>query len=164
MRIGWRRTLAGLTVAILVMAVVEVPASIATAEVPGLVHGGSCARVFWRSVRDGNQRCPVTHSILSDIYWSRLHWTRWSEQQASGYGYQVHRQALCTGAPLVCRDQLNPIDIHLSRPKVCPSGDRIWSRIDVIERAGKGRITGRTHWAYSCTPSEPSIGLGGGGG
>jgi hypothetical protein len=26
------------------------------------------------------------------------------------------------------------IDIHLSRPTVCPSGSRIWSRIDVIER------------------------------
>jgi hypothetical protein len=116
-------------------------------------------------VRNGNQRCPLTHSILSDVYWSRLHWTGWSDRQASGYGYQVHEQAVCSGAPVVCRNEVNPIDIHLSRPKVCASGGRIWSRIDVIERAGNSRrITGQTHWLYTCTPSEPSIGLGGGGG
>jgi hypothetical protein len=114
---------------------------------------------------NGNQHCPVAHSLLSDTGWIGLHWTSWSEQQALGYGEQVHENALCSGEPLVCRAQVNPIDIHLSRPKVCPGGARIWSRIDVIERATNSRrITGLTHWRYACIPSEPSIGLGGGGG
>jgi hypothetical protein len=165
MRISWRRTLVVLTVVILVMANSAESVSIATAKVSGLVHGGSCARVYWRSVRGGNQRCPVIHSILSDIYWSTLHWTSWTKRQAFGYGYEVHEQGLCSGEPVVCRDQLNPIDIHLSQPVFCSGGARIWSRIDIIERApGSRRITGKAHWPYTCTPSEPSIGLGGGGG
>src|SRR5664280_1108325 len=55
-----------------------------------LVHGGVFARVLGRAVRNGNQRCPRTHSILSDIFWGRLHWTKWGSSGAAGYGVEVH--------------------------------------------------------------------------
>jgi len=139
-------------------------AAVATGETGRLVGGKPCARVFWRSLRDRDQRCPRSHSLLSDVYWSRVHWTAWTERQALGYGYQVHQNGQCGGDPIVCHDALNPIDIRLSQPKACPSGAVIWSRIDVIEKASSGRALGKAGWTYTCTPSVPSRGLGGGGG
>jgi hypothetical protein len=101
MRTRRQRTLAALTVAIFSRAAAEVPISTATAKPSGKVHGGSCSRVSWRSERNGNQRCPVAHSLLSDTGWIRLHWTSWGDQQAFGYGEQVHENALCSGEPVV---------------------------------------------------------------
>ena len=31
-----------------------------------------CGRVYWRSLRDGDQRCPGTHSMISDWRWTHL--------------------------------------------------------------------------------------------
>ena len=32
-----------------------------------------CGRVYWRSVRNGDQICPSTHSMLADVAWIKLH-------------------------------------------------------------------------------------------
>jgi hypothetical protein len=124
-----------------------------------LVHGGACSRVQWRSYRDHNQRCPTSHSLLSDITWTGLHWTSWSAHQALGYDTYVHRNGVCDR--VACHDQRSPIDIHLSHPTRCPDGATIWSRIDVIVRTPRGAIKERASVHYSCTPSPNTFGAGG---
>jgi hypothetical protein len=88
-----------------------------------------CAAVYWRSLRNGDQRCPYTHSILSDVYW-RLHWHSWNSSTAYGIGVWVGRNAICN--PHGCRDQRAPLRVRLTRPRDCPDGTTIFTRISSI--------------------------------
>jgi hypothetical protein len=71
-----------------------------------------CADVYWRSLRNGDQRCPYTHSILSDVYW-RIRWHSWSNSTAYGIGVWVGRNAICDLNG--CRDQRGPLRVRLTR-------------------------------------------------
>ena len=58
-----------------------------------------CGEVYWRSLRDGDQLCPSAHSMLADVDWIDLRWTRWGRDGALGHGLQVHYNY---GPPSTC--------------------------------------------------------------
>jgi hypothetical protein len=115
-----------------------------------------CGRIFWRSIRNGDQICPRFHSILSDWDWKRLRWTRWNDREALGTGLAVHQ----LGGPVDARD---PIRIRLSRTVRCPDGRRIYTRIHATWDYGGSVGTRRYQWRYYCK-ARPTKGPGGGGG
>jgi hypothetical protein len=140
----------------------SVAAALRTAA-PGSVN--ACARVYWRSIRNGDQRCPRSHSMLSDVSWVKLRWSSWSVAGATGRGVQVHRDAIGGGQPVRCHDQTNSIKVRLSHSRWCSDARRICARIDVVEYSHDGRrVSYRVGWSYYCTPRLPSRGLDGGGG
>jgi hypothetical protein len=114
----------------------------------------ACAHTFWRTLRNGDQRCPRTHSLLSDVYWTNLHWTQWTASKAVGHGSQVDADAICGGMPFRCRNETNPIRITLTRPKLCADGKRIYSRISIVEHATEGSVTSRASWSYRSGPGK----------
>lgn len=160
----WGGVCGVLVLALIALASLGVSGSAATvAKASRLVHGGACSGVFWRSLRDGDQRCPRTHSLVSDIYWNDLRWTSWGPNSASGYGQQVHRLGVCVGQPLRCHNSYNPIWVHLYNPIRCPSGRRIYAVIDVTELSRAHRVTSFDRWPYWCQPAATTIGGGAGG-
>ena len=48
-----------------------------------------CAQVHWRTSRDHDQRCPSSHSVLADISYTNLHWTKWTPTRADGHGDEL---------------------------------------------------------------------------
>lgn len=135
-----------------------------TASRPSMT-GHTCG-VYWRSFRDGDQRCPRTHGMLSDTYWTKLRWSSWNASGARGQGVEVHRRAICGGHPVRCRDESDPVRIHLTRTRTCGDGRSIYTRISMITSysyTGR-RITLRDAWSYHCQPSDAPKGFGAGGG
>lgn len=115
-----------------------------------------CAEVYWRSLRNGDQRCPYTHSILSDLYW-RLHWHSWNSSTAYGIGVWVSRNAICNPQGQGCRDQRGPLRVRLTRPRNCPDGRTIFTRISIIafDVGPDGRrVNSRSQWSYACIPRD----------
>lgn len=139
-------------------AIPAVSTAASTSSRPTARTSRGCARVYWRSLRNGDQRCPYTHSILSDLSW-RLHWRSWNGHSAYGVGVSVARNAICNSHG--CHDQRDPLRVRLTRPRDCPDGTTIWTRINA---AGSELINGRrvessSQWSYACTPR---LGSGGG--
>ena len=115
-----------------------------------------CGSVYWRSIRNGDQRCPRTHSILSDWHWANLHWSTWNTSGATGHGIAIHH----TGYQV---DERDPIQIRLSRTRRCLDGRRIYTRINVTWQYAT--IGTRSYsWPYHCTPRDAPSGVGAGGG
>jgi hypothetical protein len=106
-----------------------------------------CQQIVWRSLRDGDQVCPTSHSILADVSWIELRWTRWGSTDADGSGVAVHYS---TGARI---DMRTPIHIRLYRVRACLDGARIYTRITLMQPKQSDAT-----WTYSCG------GSGGGGG
>ena len=129
-----------------------------------------CAPVYWRSARDGDQRCPRTHGLISDVGLIHLRWTKWSEREATGYGLSAHHIVLSCQPrpPYHCRtkiDSSSPIWIRLTRVKLCADGRRIYSRINLGSYSANRRHSqSRDVWSYYCRPRYTSRGSGAGGG
>ena len=120
--------------------------------------GVNCAgNTYWRTERDGDQRCPWTHSMLADIKYTRLRWSTWDRTEARGQGIGSHYN--CT--PGGCRWEAIPgsITIHLTRTRLCPDGRRIYTRATFSTSSGSG--TPWT-WSYYCTPRTTRQDPGGG--
>ena len=130
-----------------------------------------CAPVYWRSARDGDQRCPRTHGLISDVGLIHLRWTKWSDREATGDGLSAHRVVLSCQLrpPYHCRtkiDQSGPIGIRLTRTVQCADGRRIYSRIQLVSYAAKPcamptmrhdrRRPPRGRWSYYCRPWVPT--------
>jgi hypothetical protein len=126
------------------------------AVTPSLASARSCGGTYWRSLRDGDQRCPRTHSVLSDWTWSNLRWSKWNAGAATGNGTAVHHSGYQV-------DERDPIQILLYRPKVCGDGTRIWTRISVVWHYPSPPGTQHYTWSYYCQPRDTtSVGAGGG--
>ena len=153
-----RATTTTLIVAALSLAVNGAGAS-ASPDRGGVGSSHRCGHVYWRSVRNGDQICPQTHSVLADVAWIKLRWTRWGRSEAVGHGLQVHYY---TGTQI---DMRNPIRIRLSRSVQCADGRTIYSQIHVVEYSSNHRrVIHRYAWSYACDPRLTSSGEGGGGG
>lgn len=127
--------------------------------------GSDRCKVYWRSVRNGDQRCPRTHSVISDLCWNKLRWTAWNAREAIGTGREVYRNGICSGVPVRCRDTSVPLRIRLTGTKMCAGGARIYSRISAVTYSANGRrVTGRAAWSYICHGRLTSRGGGGAGG
>lgn len=115
-----------------------------------------CGRTHWLTLRDGDQRCPGTHSVLSDWTWTSLHWSKWNAGAATGTGTAVHH----SGSQV---DERDPIQVLLYRPTVCGDGTRIWTRISVVWHYSSAPGTRHYTWPYYCQPRDTtSVGAGGG--
>ena len=120
--------------------------------VPGA--SAACGPVQWRTLRDGIQRCPRTHGLLSDWTWQQLRWSTWNGTRAVGHGIAVHR----TGSTV---DERDLIQIRLLRVRRCPDEQQIYTRISVTWYQPNG--VQHLSWSYYCAPRLVSGGGGGGG-
>lgn len=116
-----------------------------------------CSGVVWRSVRNNDQLCPTSHSLLSDRAFAHLHWSSWGGQTARAVGDYV-----CSGGG--CPGTLARVSIKLSSPLACSGGVKIYSRISVVSRGGQAPEFSSAAWSYHCHPRDAPSGLGGGGG
>jgi hypothetical protein len=137
-----------------------VVAGVAAVALFGIVVSSAAAvhasgRVYWRSLRDGDQRWPRAHGMLSDWQWTHLRWSSWSRQTARGHGLAVHRSGYQV-------DERDRIEIVLSRTALCPDGARIYTRISATWHYPTG--TRHYRWSYHCRPRLTTSGLGAGGG
>ena len=128
----------------------------------GTVAGGrarvDCAGdTYWRTERDGDQRCPRTHGMIADLKYTRLRWSTWNRTDARGRG--VGRRWNCT--PRRCQWQTVPgnITIHLTRTRLCRDGRRIYTRATFSPSSGPGT---QWTWSYYCTPHYTRQDPGGG--
>lgn len=138
---------------LIVLALSGTVAASARASGPTAHVSARCARVRWRSLRDGDQICPRTHGVVADVSWIDLRWSEWTRMEASGRGQQVHYD---TGTEI---DQRWPIRIKLTRFRLCPGGVRIYTRIAFTLYSSNGRrAIDQSSWSYTCQ------GSGGGGG
>lgn len=129
--------------------------------------GTHCAQVYWRTGRDGTQRCPTSHSVLADISYFDLHWIKWSAARADGYGVQLAFDdgTFPDGQPASIVQALR---IELSRTLRCPDGRRIYTQLNGTVYAGKrliplglqvpllapgGRVARRWHQSFPCRPT-----------
>lgn len=87
------------------------------------VRSGACTGVYWRTLRDGTQTCPSSHSLLADVTLRNLSWSSWGGAVASGRGGYAHTVYPNghIGFYVV------PATVRLSRPRVCSDGVRIYS-------------------------------------
>jgi len=109
---------------------------------------GCYGNSYWRSERDGDQRCPRTHSMLADVSWWRLRWTTWNRDQARGHGITVHYDC----APRRCRwGKSGRVEIRLFRSRLCPDGSRIYTHISAVYSSSRYG-TQRSDWSYYCGP------------
>ena len=114
----------------------------------------ACGQVQWRTLRDGRQRCPRTHSFLSDWSWQGLRWSTWSGTRVVGHGTAVHHSGTVV-------DERDRIEIQLFRVRRCPDGNRIYTRIKVTWYYPDG--VQHLSWPYYCTPRLVNGGGAGGG-
>jgi hypothetical protein len=114
----------------------------------------ACGQVEWRTLWDGRQRCPRSHSVLSDWSWQRLRWTTWNGSRAAGHGTAAHRSGTTV-------DERDRIEIELFRVRRCSDGKRIYTRIKVTWHYPD--TVGHLSWPYYCTPRLVNGGGGGGG-
>lgn len=143
------------------VSLVVVAGAAATASPAQAAH---CARVAWRSFRDGDQHCPRYHSLLSDRAFSGIRWSSWGGPVANGIGSFIctHADAnYCGNTPY---QTYATVAIRLSRPTTC-GRIRIYTRIKVstITVFTSGQAL-QASWGYRCRPVVPARGLGGGGG
>lgn len=125
-----------------------------------------CSAIFWRTGRDGDQRCPRTHSLIADISYADLHWTKWTRREAVGYGDELEFD----DAPgPQAASMVQPITISLTRPVKCDDGRWIYTRITrtlyARKRAialnarvpllqAKGPVQSRGRGSYGCSPTS----------
>jgi hypothetical protein len=119
-------------------------------ETAAVSPAGNCGggNTYWRSERDGDQRCPPTHGIAADVSWWNLRWRRWNRDQARGHGIAVHYD--CT--PRRCRwGKTGRVRVRLFRSRLCPDGRRIYTRISAVFYSSRYG-TQRSRWSYYCKP------------
>src|ERR1700677_2112865 len=79
----------------------------------------ACAPVYWRTERDGDQRCPSSHSVLAEISYTDLHWTMWTRTQADGYGDVLALDAVPGPRP---GSTVQAFEIKLTHVRHCSDG------------------------------------------
>jgi hypothetical protein len=115
----------------------------ATSQAKSASGGLSCRSVIWRSLRNGEQNCPTSHSVLADLSWIKLRWNQWNTQEAVGTGVSAHY----TGSKI---DMRTPITIRLTRVRTCQGQPpaRIYSHVEVTDSVDHVRQRGG--WSYDC--------------
>jgi hypothetical protein len=85
----------------------------------------NCTHVLWRTLRDGSQVCPRSHSLEADRELIHLAWASWggSEARASG-------EYACDGS--ACEFGPQPVSVLLSHPIRCPGDIRIYSEEAIV--------------------------------
>ena len=129
-----------------------------------------CASVYWRTGRDGDQRCPSTHSIIADLSYNDLHWTDWTNSQANAHGDVLQFD----DAPGPRAGSIvQALKITLTRVRRCSDGRSIYTRLTGTLYAAQriiglnapiplmpatGEIKSRIHRSYGCNPALGGIG------
>jgi hypothetical protein len=123
--------------------IVPVKPTPATARARSASGGLSCRSVIWLSLRNGQQNCPASHSVLSDVSFINLRWTQWNTREAVGTGISAHY----TSGKIDIR---TPITIRLTRVRICPGqpSARVYRHIEVTDTVNHVRQQGG--WSYNC--------------
>jgi hypothetical protein len=126
----------------------------------------NCSKVYWRTSRSPDQRCPSSHSVLADISYRHLHWTRWTRTHADGLGDQLAFDD-ASGPP--AGSIVQGVAISLTHPRQCTAGRSIYTRISVTIYADSltiplgepiplvqadGPIASRFHKPLNCNPTS----------
>jgi hypothetical protein len=133
-------------------------------------NGRRCAPVYWRTGRDGDQRCPSSHSIIADLSYADLHWTDWTSSEANAHGDDLQFDDAPGPRP---GSVVQALTIKLSRVRRCSDGRRIYTRFSGTFYATQriiglnariplmpttGPIKSHFHRSYSCNPRPGGIG------
>ncbi len=104
-----------------------------------------CSGVVWRTLRDGTQTCPRTHSLIADYGLVRLRWSAWGGADARADGYLMCGGSGCAGT------HPRSVRVKLSRRERCPDGVEIYARYDSWFYARHRRsLVGHTGYRIPC--------------
>ena len=112
-----------------------------------------CRGIYWRTMRDGSQICPRSHSLLADRAFSALRWSSWSSSGARARGYYICTDSACYGQLLA------HVLVKLSKVHRCPDGVRIFTRFDAYFSPRAPETGAHWGWRIACNGTA-----GGGGG
>ena len=127
----------------------------ANAASPLATAGVASKPVYWRSARNRPVDAvrPRKHSVLADVRYRDLQWSRWGRPNAIGSGSFVWDCQIVTAdscAPLVA-----PMTITLSSIKTCPGGRQIFRRAIVRPEGERSTVL-----TYDCRGRSRGEGTG----
>jgi len=109
--------------------------------------------IYWRSARNRPVDAvrPRLHSVLSDIRYRGLRWSRWGRSGAVGAGNFVWDCQIVAGNS--CSPLIVPMTITLSGVKTCPDKRQIFGRANVQPQGARSAVL-----TYDCRGRSRSEG------
>jgi hypothetical protein len=111
------------------------------------------SRVYWRSRRNRprDEIRPRFHSVLADVRFERMRWSRWGGSVTFGVGYIDHDDFVPVGGGrfrLV--DQLARATFHLSHVVYCDDGRLIYTHLLVHALQSSDGLNRNSTFNYDC--------------
>ena len=132
------------------------PAPLLPTVLPITLSTDDAKSIYWRSARNRPLDAvrPRSHSVLADIRYRNLRWSRWGQPHALGRGSFVWDCQIPAG-PNSCKPLIVPMTITLSNIKTCPDTRQIYGRATVRPKGVRSDVL-----TYDCRGRSRGEGTG----